>query len=218
MSSSSGDAAVAELNSNSEGYFEAELGDPVTQVWLNDVPLADLVDAEEYGFSEVYGVLRDEEVKVSEKPSQIEELGSFNGVGLEEDSGAKVYLEHPTKYTKGMGEGGGNHWHVHYYLEGRVEVPHDFSQKQVQEAIDIGRDLMGDVNEAEEERTRELWENWADRTGFREKGRLGRLWLRIKTTGPEGLGPKNINPYGCVNDLDSSGISADQLLEVDNRI
>lgn len=196
-----------------EGSIEAELDETVLQVWLRDVPLSDIAGGMDFEVDEVYGITPDYEIAVhSGNQEEILQQAMFSGVGFEMDSGPTVYVEHPTRYTTGMAESD-PHQHVEYLLNGKVEFDAGEDQENVEEAVEFGEQLLNRIGEAEDEREKRLWNEWADETGYRDKGKLGRLWLRITSTGPDGLGPKQINPYGCIDDLDRSGLPADELFD-----
>lgn len=209
------EATITESHPDSGGNFETELDGVVRQVWLNDVPLAAIIDEGGYNFSEVYGLNPEKEGGIP--ASEAEGFNWFNGVGLEDGSGAVLYIEHPTDYSKGLGFGR-PHWHVNYFLEGRAEAPSGYSQEQFEDVLNTGNNLLEDIEEAEEERAEELWDRWADETNYREKGILGRFWTRIGSRGPKGLGPKNVGSYACIDDLEGFGLSVQQLVEIDERI
>lgn len=199
------------------GTVEIEIDDSARQVWFKDVPLADILDGAEYGIDAVYAVSPDGELSVKGNEQEVLDTKWFSGAGFEMTDGPVVYIEHPTHFGRGNGEGGAGHEHVRYFLNGRVETDAQTGRETVEDAVEFGNQVLEDIEQAEAERVNELLSEWDEETGYSEKGFFGRLWLRL-TNRPKGLGPKHVNPKGCILDMEGYGLSGEQLIEASDRI
>lgn len=209
-----------DIQENYEGTVELEVDGRVPHIWFSNVPLEDTVRElnQDYDVSAVKAVHLDEELEVNtENREQLEDLGWFNGFGLELN-GSTAYIEHPTHYGKGLGETGSSHQHVKHYLEGRVEADVSQPEADVKEAVELTADALDVIEEKEDERRRrrEIWSGWAEEHDYHEKGRLRKWWMR-KFRGPND-GNQYLNPTAVRYDLDGCGLTADQLFDTAEQL
>lgn len=146
----------------------------------------------------------------SQKREQIEDIGQFNGFGLELGDSTS-YIEHPLHHGKGLGETGPSHQHVKHYIHGRADVEAGLSEQEVEEIVRLTSHTLEIIEEKEDERRTEIWSEWADENNYHDQGRLKKWWMR-KFRAPND-GNHYLNPAAVIDDLERQGLSENQLFE-----